>query len=141
MGNTEVENLDLKSKLNIVSGTIANAKKDIESFKTKFNDFKSDHAMSRKGLNSLNNEFYDYLLKSLKVNDNLVKLNNDILITKNEYYVNIRNKSHIINNDILINKTKYIKVKSVVRENINSLKTLKKIFITLKKTTIAFQLI
>ena len=37
MGKTEVENLDLKSKLNIVSGTIANAKKDIESFKTKFN--------------------------------------------------------------------------------------------------------
>ena len=34
MGKTEVENLDLKSKLSIVSGTIANAKKDIESFKT-----------------------------------------------------------------------------------------------------------
>ena len=30
MGKTEVENLDLKSKLSIVSGTIANAKKDIE---------------------------------------------------------------------------------------------------------------
>ena len=28
MGKTEVENLDLKSKLNIVSGTIANAKED-----------------------------------------------------------------------------------------------------------------
>ena len=27
MGKTEVENLDLKSKLNIVSGTIANAKR------------------------------------------------------------------------------------------------------------------
>ena len=30
MGKTEVENLDLKSKLSIVSGTIENAKKDIE---------------------------------------------------------------------------------------------------------------
>ena len=43
MGKTEVENLDLKSKLSIVSGAIVNAKKDIESFKTKLNDFKSDH--------------------------------------------------------------------------------------------------
>ena len=46
-------------------------------------------------------------------------------MTKNEYYVNIRNKSHIINNDMLINKTKCIKLKSVVRENISSLKNIK----------------
>ena len=48
MGKTEAKTLDLKSKLSIVSGTIANAKKDIEPFKTEFNDFKSDHAMSKK---------------------------------------------------------------------------------------------
>ena len=48
MGKTEVENLDLKSKLSIVSGTIANAKKYIESFKTEFKDLKSDHAMLKK---------------------------------------------------------------------------------------------
>ena len=133
MGKTEVENLDLKSKLSIVSGTIANAKKGIESFKTEFSDFKSDHAMSKKGLNSLNNEFYDYLIKSLKVNDNLVKINNDILMTKNEYYVNIKNKGHIINNDMLINKTKCIKSKSVARENINSLKNIKNNLCNVKK--------
>ena len=133
MGKTEVENLDLKSKLSIVSGTIANAKKDIESFKTEFNDFKSDHAMSKKGLNSLNNEFYDCLIKSLKVNDNLIKINDDILMTKNEYYVNIKNKSHIINDDMLINKTKCIKSKSVVRENINSHKNLKNNLYNVKK--------
>ena len=34
MGKTEVENLDFKSKLNIVSGIIANAEKDLESLKT-----------------------------------------------------------------------------------------------------------
>ena len=45
--------------------------------------------MSKKGLNSLNNDFYDCLIKLLKVNDNIVKLSNDILMTKNEYYVNI----------------------------------------------------
>ena len=56
--------------------------------------------MSKKGLNSVNNEFYDYLIKSLKANDNLIKINNDILMTKNEYYVNIKNKGHIINNDM-----------------------------------------
>ena len=110
MGKTGAKNLDLKSKLSIVSSTIANVKKDIESFKTEFNDFKSDHATSKKGLNSLKNEFYDCLIKSFKVNDNLVKLNNDILMTKNEYYVNIKNKSPIINNDTLITKTNCIKL-------------------------------
>ena len=33
MGKTNGENLDLKSKLNVVSGIIANAKKEIESLK------------------------------------------------------------------------------------------------------------
>ena len=75
--------------------------------------------MSKKGLNSLNNKFYDYLIKSLNANDNLIKINNNILMRKNEYYVNIKNKSHIINNDMLINKTRCIKSKSVIRENIN----------------------
>ena len=122
MGKTEAKNLDLKSKLSILSSTIANAKKYIESFKNEFNHFKCDHAMSKTGLNSLNNEFYAYLIKSLKVNDNLIKLNHNILIVKNEYYVNIRNKSRIINNDTLITKTNCIKLKSVVRENTNLLK-------------------
>ena len=135
MGKTEVENLDLKSKLNIVSGTIANAKKDLESLNTEINDVKSDCAMSKKGLNSFNNEFIDYLKESLKVTDNLIKIDNDILMTKNEYYVNIRNKSHIINSDILINKTKCIKLKSVIRENINSLKNIKNNLYNVKKDT------
>ena len=70
--------------------------------------------MSKKGLNSFNNEFNDYFIKSLKVNDNFVKIDNDILMTKYECFVNIRNKGHIINNDMLINKTKCIKLTSVV---------------------------
>ena len=82
MGKTEVEKLDSKSKLNIVSDTIANAKKGLESLKTEINDVKSDCAMSKKGLNSFNNEFIDYLKKSLKVTDNLIKIDNDILMTK-----------------------------------------------------------
>ena len=133
MGKTEAKNLDLKSKLSIVLGTIANVKKDIESFKNESNDFKSDHAMSKTGLNSLKNEFYDYLINPLKVNDNLVKLNNDILMTKNEYYVNIKNKSPIINNNTLITKTNCIKLKSVVRENINSLKNIENNLYNIKK--------
>ena len=35
-------------------------------------------------------------------------------MTKNKYYVNIKNKSHIVNNDTLITKTNCIKLKSVV---------------------------
>ena len=74
MGKTEVENLDLKSKLNIVSGIIANAKKDLESFKTQINNVKSDCAMSKKGLNSLNNKFSECLKESLKLTNNLIKI-------------------------------------------------------------------
>ena len=35
-------------------------------------------------------------------------------MTKNEYYVKIKNKSPIINNDTLITKTNCIKLESVV---------------------------
>ena len=93
MEKTEVGNLDLKSKLNIVSGIIANAKKDIESFKTEINDFKSYHAMSKKGLNSLNNEFIECLKESLNVTDNLIKIDNNILMAKNKFYVNFKNSA------------------------------------------------
>ena len=64
MGKTEVENLGLKNKLNIESGIIANAEKDIESLKTEINDVKSYRAMFKKDLNSLNNEFSEYLKES-----------------------------------------------------------------------------
>ena len=119
MGKINDENLHFKSKLNIVRGIIANAKKDLESLKTEINDVKSDRAMSKKNLNSLNNQFIEYLKESLKVSDSLIKTDNDILMTKNKYYVNIKNQVHIINNDMLINKTKSIKLKSVIRENVN----------------------
>ena len=82
MGKINGENLDFKSKLNIVSGIIANAKKDLESLKTEINNVKSDCAMSKKGLNSLNNEFSECLKESLKVTDNIIKIDNDILMTK-----------------------------------------------------------
>ena len=127
------ENLDLKRKLNIVRGIIANAKKDLESFKTKINDVKSDRAMSKKNLNSPNNEFIEYLKESLKVGDSLIKIDNDILMEKNEYYGNIKNQGQIISNDMLINKTNYIKLKSVIRENVNSLKNIKNNLYNVKK--------
>ena len=82
--------MDLKSKLNIVSDIIANAKKDLESLKTEINNVKSDCAMSKKGLNSLNNEFSECLKESLKVTDNLIKIDNDILMTKSGFYINIK---------------------------------------------------
>ena len=103
---------------------LVNAKKDLQSLKTEINDVNSDRAMSKKNLNSLNNDFIEYLKESLKVSDSLIKIDNDILMTKNEYYVNIKNQGHIINNDMLINKTNCIKLKSMIRENVNSLKNI-----------------
>ena len=126
MGKTEAENLDLKSKLNIVSGIIANAKKDLESLKTEIKDVKSDHAMIKKNLNFVNNEFIEYLKESLKVSDNLIKIDNDILMTKSEFHINIKNQHHVIKNDTLTNITNCIKLKSTLREIVNSLKKIKK---------------
>ena len=121
MGKTNGENLDLKSKLNIASGVIANAKKDLESFKTEINDFKSYHAMSKKGLNSLNTEFIECLKESLNITNNLIKIDNDILMAKSEFYVNIKNRRYIINSSTLITKTNCIELKSTLRENVKLL--------------------
>ena len=126
MGKTEVENLDLKNKLNSVLGIIANAKKDLESLKTEINNVKSDHAMSKKNLNSFNNEFIECLKESLKVTDNLIKIDNDILMTKSEFHINIKNQRHVIKNDTLIITTNCIRLKSMIRENVKSLKNIKK---------------
>ena len=99
MGKTEVENLDLKNKLNIVLGITTNAKEDLESLKTQSNNVKSDHAMIKKDLNSLNNELSEYLKESLKIADILIKIDNYILMTKSEFYINIKNRRHVIKND------------------------------------------
>ena len=110
MGKTEDENLDLKNKLNIVLGIIANAKKDLESLKTEINNVKSDREMFKKNLNSLNNEFIEYLKESLKVTDNLIKIDNDILMTKSEFHINIKNRRHVIKNYTLIITTNCIRL-------------------------------
>ena len=133
MGKTSGEDFNLKSKLNIVSGIIANAKKDLESLTTEINDIKSDRTMSEKDLNSLNNEFSEYFKGSLKVTDNLIKINNDILMAKNESYINIKNRHHVIRNDTLIITTNCIKLKSMIRENVKSLKNIKNNLYEVKK--------
>ena len=139
MGKINGENLNLKSKLNIVWGIIANAKKDLESFKTEIIDVKSDREMVKKNLDSLNNEFIEYLKDSLKVSDSLIKIDNDNLMTRNEYYVNIKNQCHIINN-MLITKTNCIKLKSMIRKNVMSLENIKNNLYSVK-TPIDSQLI
>ena len=97
--------------------------------------------MFKRDLNSLNNEFSEYLKEPLKVTDNLIKIDNGILMVKNESYINIKNRHHVIRNDTLIFTTNCIKVKSMIRENVKSLKNLKKTFIALKKTVIVPKLI
>ena len=138
MEKTDVENLDLKSKSNIVSGIIANAEKDIESLKTEINNFKSYHAMSKKGLNSLNNEFIECLKESLNVTDNFIKIDNDILMAKSKFYINIKNRCH--NNNALITKTNCIKLKSTLRENVKSLKNIKNKLYSVKKDSDSIQI-
>ena len=140
MGKTEVENLDLKNKLNIVSGIIANAIKDLESLKTEINDVKSDLAMFKKDLNSLNNEFSEYLKESLKVTDNLIKVDNDILITKIEFLINIKNWRHVIKNDTLIITTNCIRLKSMIRENVKTLKNIENNLYSIKKDSDSIQI-
>ena len=39
-------------------------------------------------------------------------------MTKNEFYINIKNQRHVINNDTLITKTNCIRLKSMIRENV-----------------------
>ena len=140
MGKTEVENLDIKSKLNIVRGIIANAKKDLESLKNEIISVKSDCAMSKNGLNSLNDKFSECLKESLNITDNLIKIDNDILMTKSEFYINIKNQCRIINNDTLTTKTNCIKLKSMLRKNVKSLKNIKNNLYSVKKDSDSIQI-
>ena len=73
--------------------------------------------------------------ESLKVSDSLIEIDNDILMTKNELHVNIKNRCHIINNDMLITKTNRIKLKSMIRKNVMSLKNIKNNLYSVKKDT------
>ena len=74
--------MDSKSKLIILSGIIANAKKEIESLKTEIKDAKSDDEMIKKNLDSVSNEFIENIKESLKVADSVIKIDNDILMKK-----------------------------------------------------------
>ena len=96
--------------------------------------------MSKKGLNSFNNEFIEYLKESLKVTDNLIKIDNDILMTKNKSYIDIKNRNHVIRNYKLIITTNYIKLKSMIRENVRSLKNIKNNVYSVKKESDSIQI-
>ena len=140
MGKTNGENSDLKSKLNIVRGIIANAKKDLKSLKTDIKDVKNDYAKSKKDLNSLNNDFIEYLKESLKVSHNLIKIKNDILRTKNESYINIKNQYDVIKNDKLIVKAICITLKVRIRKNLNLLRNIKNNLYCVKKDIDSIQI-
>ena len=86
--------------------------------------------MSKKNINSFNNEFIEYLKESLKVSDSLIKIANDILMAKNECYVNIKNRCHIINNDILSLKIMLMHVLSLLKIVLTHILSLLKIVLT-----------
>ena len=123
MGKAEVENLDSKRKLSILSGIIANTKKEIESLKTETNDTKSYDEMIKKNLISVSNEFIENKKRSLKAKDSVVNISN-ILAKKNEYQINIKNPCHIIDSDTTIYEINRLKLKNMIRENIDSIKNI-----------------
>ena len=96
--------------------------------------------MIRKDLNFLNNEFIEYLKETLKVTDNRIKIDNDILMTKNESYINTKNRHHVIRNDTLIITTNCIKLKSMIWENVKSLKNIKNNLYGVKKDSDSIQI-
>ena len=61
-------------------------------------------------------------------------------MTKSEFYINIKNQRHIINNDALITKTNCIKLKSTLRKNVKSLKTIKNNLYSVKKDSDSIQI-
>ena len=95
--------------------------------------------MIKKDLNSLNNELSEYLKESLKVTDNLIKIDNDILMTKSEFFINIKNRRHVIKNDTLIITTNCIRLKSMIQENVKSLKNIKNKLYSVKKDSDSIQ--
>ena len=54
-------------------------------------------------------------------------------MTKNESYINIKNRHHVIRNDTLIIGTSCIKLKSMIQENVKSLKNIKNNLCEVKK--------
>ena len=118
--------MNSESKSSNLSGIIANAKKEIESLKTEVNESKSDHVMNKKNLISVSNKFIEKRKELLKVRDSFVNISNDILTKKDEYQINIKNPYHIINNDTSVNETNRIKLRIMIRENIYSIKKIKK---------------
>ena len=61
-------------------------------------------------------------------------------MTKNESYINIRNQHHIIRNDTLIITTNCIKLKSMIPENVKSLKNIKNNLYSVKKDSDSIQI-
>ena len=84
MAKIRCENLVLKSKLNDLLSTIANAEKELESLKADLNNVKREHKKSKKGLDYLKNTFDMSRKESLLVADRLIVLNDETLLAQNE---------------------------------------------------------
>ena len=96
--------------------------------------------MFKKDLHFFKNEFTENLKESFKVSANRIRINNDILMRKNEFYINSKNINHVIKNDMLIFTTNCIKLKSMIRENVKSLKNLKNNLYSAKKDSDSIQI-
>ena len=61
-------------------------------------------------------------------------------MTKNESYINTKNRHHVIRNDTLIITTNCIKLKSMIREIVKSLKNIKNNLYSIKKDSDSIQI-
>ena len=138
MAKIRYESLVLKSKLKDLLSTIVNIEKELESLKTDLNNVKSEHKNSKKGLDYLKNTFDMSRKESLLVADRLIVLSDETSFARNEIYYHKR-ENHIVKNDTLLVINECNVLKSMIRKDVRSVKSIKNKLYNTKKDIDAFK--
>ena len=123
MEKIRCENLNSKSKLNNLLSCIVNVEKELESLKTDLNDINSEHKKSKNSLYSIKNTFDLYRKESLRVSHNLISLSDETSLARNEIYY-YKRENHIVKNNTLIVINGYNVLKSMIRKDVRSVKSI-----------------
>ena len=123
MEKIRCENLNSKSKLNNLLSCIVNVEKELESLKTDLNDINSEHKKSKNSLYSIKNTFDLYRKESLLVSHNLISLSDETSLARNEIYY-YKRENHIVKNNTLIVINGYNVLKSMIRKDVRSVKSI-----------------
>ena len=130
--------LVLKSKFNDLLSIIVNVEKEFESLKTDLNNVKCEHKNSKKGLDYLKNTFDMSRNKSLLVADRLIVLSDETSLARNEIYYHKR-ENHIVKNDTLLVINECNVLKSMIRKDVRSVKSIKNKLYNVTKDIDAFK--